>query len=87
MNWYYLVKKTATTSNYDKSDLPVIGEETIIQFNNENEACIVKTVSYKVMKFNEMTEELARLEGEGDLSLEYWRKVLSHIILILMMKL
>ena len=27
------------------------------------------------MKFNEMTEEYAKLEGEGDLSLDYWKKV------------
>lgn len=25
------------------------------------------------MKFKEMTEDLAKLEGEGDLSLEYWK--------------
>lgn len=27
------------------------------------------------MKFSEMTEELSKLEGEGDLTLDYWRKV------------
>jgi len=68
-----LGKKTATTSNYNEKDLPIIGEETIICFDNEKDACIVKTIDYKIMKFNEMTEELARLEGEGDLSLEHWR--------------
>ena len=26
------------------------------------------------MCFSDMTEEFARKEGEGDLSLEYWRK-------------
>ena len=67
-------KKTATTSNYDRNDLPIIDEETIIELNNGNDACIIKTIDYKIMKFNEMTEELAKLEGEGDLSLEYWRK-------------
>ena len=67
-------KKTATTSNYDKNDLPIIDEETIIEFNNGNDACIIKTIDYKIMKFNEMTADLAKLEGEGDLSLEYWRK-------------
>ena len=29
------------------------------------------------MKFNEMTEKYASLEGEGDLSLDYWKKVHS----------
>jgi len=66
-------KKTATTSNYNKNELPKIGEETILCYDNGIEACIVKTVDYKIMKFNEMTEELAKLEGEGDLSLDYWK--------------
>lgn len=68
-------KKTATTSNYDENELPIIGEESIIHFDNEKEACVVKTIDYKIMKFKDMTEELASLEGEGDLSLDYWRKV------------
>ena len=68
-------KKTATTSNYDENELPIIGEESIIHFDNEKEACVVKTIDYKIMKFKEMTEDLASLEGEGDLSLDYWRKV------------
>lgn len=68
-------KKTATTSNYDKSELPIIGSKSIIRFDNDTNACIVKTVDYKIMKFSQMTEELAKLEGEGDLSLEYWKNV------------
>lgn len=67
-------KKTATTSLYGVDKLPTIGEESMICFDNEKDACIVKTKSYKVMKFNEMTEDLAKLEGEGDLSLDYWKK-------------
>ena len=55
--------------------MPVIGEESIIHYDNEKDACIVKTIDYKIMKFKDMTEDLAALEGEGDLSLEYWRKV------------
>lgn len=66
-------KKTATTSPYDENEIPVIGEESIIVFDDNKDACIVKTKEYYVMKFNEMIEPLARLEGEGDLSLKYWR--------------
>ena len=69
-------KKTATSSLY-KSDmkLPVIGEESIICYDDGTEACIVKTLDYKIIKFNEMTEDYAKLEGEGDLSLNYWKNV------------
>lgn len=67
-------KKVAISSLYDYKRLPKIGEESIIDFDNEKEACIVKTIDYKIIKFNEMTEELAKLEGEGNLSLDYWKK-------------
>ena len=68
-------KKTATSSLYNFDKIPVIGEKSIIHFDNEKDACIVKIIDYKIIKFNEMTEELAKLEGEGDLSLDYWKKV------------
>ena len=67
-------QKKATTSIYAENDLPIIDEETIICFNDGKPACIVKTIDYKIMKFKEMTEKFARLEGEGDLSLDYWKK-------------
>ena len=69
-------KKRATSSLFiSDANLPVIGEESIICYDDDTFACMVKTVDYKIMKFNEMTEEYAKLEGEGDLSLCYWKKV------------
>ena len=69
-------KKIATSSLYiEDTKLPIIGEESIICYDNDSFACIVKTIDYKIMKFNEMTEEYAKLEGEGDLSLDYWKNV------------
>lgn len=67
-------KKTATTYLYNKEDVPIIGEESIIHFDNEKNACVVKTKEYHILKFKDVTEELAKLEGEGDLSLSYWQK-------------
>lgn len=68
-------KKVATTCLYKKQNIPTIGKESIIHFDNEKDACVVRTKQYCVLKFKDMTEDLARLEGEGDLSLEYWRRV------------
>ncbi len=69
-------KKRATSSLLLEGDkLPSIGEESIICYDNDIPACTIKLVDYKVMKYNEMTEDLAKLEGEGDLSLNYWKKV------------
>lgn len=68
-------KKIATTCLYNEENIPIIGEESIIHFDNEKDACIVKTKEYHVLKFKDMTEDLAKLEGEGDLSLTYWKNV------------
>ncbi len=34
---------------------------------------IIRTINYEKLTFDRVTEEHARLEGEGDLSLAYWR--------------
>jgi len=68
-------KKTATTYLYNENDVPIVGEKSIICYDDNSEACIIQTKKYYVMKFNQMTESLAKLEGEGDLSLNYWRNV------------
>ena len=70
-------KKTATSSLFtDDTDIPVIGEESIICYDDDTTACKVKIIDYKIMKFKEMTEDYVKLEGEGDLSLDFWKK--SH---------
>ena len=68
-------KKRATTSNYDENELPVIGKQTIIVNDNGEDACIVKTLDYKILKFKEIDESLSNLEGEGPYNL--WRE--NHI--------
>ncbi len=37
--------------------------------------CIIKTLKVYVTAFNQVSDEHAYKEGEGDRSLEYWRKV------------
>ncbi len=36
--------------------------------------CIIEITSVSSCRFNEVTEEFAASEGEGDKSLEWWRK-------------
>ena len=73
-------EKTATTSLYSLYDLenekmPQAGDINVILDGNGNEICV--TVNTKVYKlpFKDIPEEYAHKEGEGDKSLEYWRKV------------
>ena len=72
--------KTATCSAYDlylinNEPLPHTGDYSVILNSNEEAVCIIKTVKVYVTEFNQVSEEHAFKEGEGDRSLDYWRKV------------
>lgn len=68
-------KKTATTSNYNPSNLPTIGKKSIIVYDNGKDACIIETIDFKILKFKDITPELSDLEGEGPYKL--WKE--NHI--------
>lgn len=70
-------KKTATTHIKTNENIPQIGELRILIYDNEKKACIIKTTNVIVTKFKNISEDLAKLEGEGDKSLDYYRK--THI--------
>ena len=73
-------KKTATASAYDcylaeDEDLPEIGETSVLLDNDDEAVCIIRTTKVTIVPFNEVSEEHAKKEGEGDCSLKYWRTV------------
>ena len=70
-------KKTATTSLYSgyNGNLPKIGDKSIITYSNGEYACLIENTNVIIAEFKNITEELAYLEGEGDRSLKYYRKV------------
>ena len=72
--------KTATCSAYDlyqinNEPLPKAGDYSVILNSSEEAVCIIKTIKVYVTEFKNVSEEQAFKEGEGDRSLEYWRKV------------
>ncbi|MEI3611849.1 ASCH domain-containing protein [Pseudogracilibacillus sp. SO30301A] len=72
--------KTATASNYILYDLenesyPYPGLHNIILDGDAEAVAIIETTAVVVVPFDEVTEEHAFLEGEGDRSLNYWREV------------
>jgi len=74
-----LGKKTATSSAlemYTGEDekVPEVGDLSIITYGNGLPGCIIETREIRKKKFREITGEDAALEGEGDLSLAYWRQ-------------
>ncbi len=72
--------KTATSSLilfYELEDepLPQPGEYNIILDSNEEAVCIIRTTKVYTVPFERVSEEHAYREGEGDRTLEYWRRV------------
>ncbi|MBY0098393.1 ASCH domain-containing protein [Mesobacillus maritimus] len=72
--------KTATASNYllyelENEALPYVGMYNIILDGNGEAVAIAVTTSVVVVPFDEVSEEHAYLEGEGDRTLTYWRDV------------
>ncbi len=57
-----------------KERLPKIGDFTIITDWNGNARCIVRTVAVRLKPFFSIRESYAKIEGEGDKSLDYWKK-------------
>lgn len=55
-------------------DAPRPGSINIILNGQDVPVCVIRTISTRLLHFSEATEALAIKEGEGDLSLEYWRQ-------------
>ena len=72
--------KTATAGalwdyQAEEEALPQIGTLSIILDSLGRARALIETTEVQVVPFDEVTEEQARLEGEGDLSLAHWRQV------------
>ena len=73
-------KKTATASvavlyELEGEALPKAGEYSVILDSRDRALCIIRDTKVSVVPFRDVDAEHARLEGEGDLSLAYWRDV------------
>lgn len=73
-------KKTGTASAYElyeieKEPLPKAGDYSVILDSTGEAKCVIRTTKTYVSPFCDVSESHARKEGEGDLSLGYWRDV------------
>ena len=55
--------------------IPQPGDLSIIINWQQEPVCIIESTQIDITPFNEVSEEFARVEGEGDKSLSYWKKV------------
>lgn len=71
--------KTATAGalwDYEAAGeaLPSVGTLGIVLDGEGHPRALIVTTAVDVVAFDQVSEEFARLEGEGDLSLAYWRE-------------
>ncbi len=70
--------KTASCGSFasfqKEESAPKIGSYNIILNGQDVPVCVIRLVSMRLVRFCDVTAEFARKEGEGDLSLGYWRK-------------
>lgn len=59
---------------YRHEPLPKIGDFLIVTDWEGTAQCLVRTISVRLKPFFSIDEAYAKIEGEGDLSLNYWRK-------------
>ena len=72
--------KTAASSAFElyaleNEPLPRVGELSVILDSRGEARCIIRTARVYTVPFCKVSARHALLEGEGDLSLEYWRRV------------
>jgi uncharacterized protein YhfF len=71
--------KTGTCSSLweweaEGNPIPEFGLITIVLNGAGEPICIIETTEVIQRRFNEVKEDFARSEGEGDLTLQYWRE-------------
>jgi uncharacterized protein YhfF len=71
-------RKRATASSlwvyeHEKQPLPQIGDHSVILDWEGKARCIIRTTRIDIVPFEDVSEEFAWTEGEGDRSLAYWQ--------------
>lgn len=59
---------------HDGEALPKVGEVEILLDGAERPLCIIETTDVRITPFNEVDEDFAFAEGEGERTLMWWRQ-------------
>ncbi|WP_152608202.1 ASCH domain-containing protein [Halalkalibacter okhensis] len=70
--------KTATCSGFifykmEDEPLPKVDDYSIILNSKDVPVALIKTVKVEIIPFNQVPEEFAIAEGEGDRTYQYWK--------------
>jgi uncharacterized protein YhfF len=56
-------------------NIPQVGQYSVILNSKDEAVCIIQATNVQILPFQDVTEEMAFIEGEGDKSLRYWKEV------------
>ena len=67
---------SALVADYEKAGepLPRVGDYWIMLDAGKKPVCVARVTQVLIKRFCDVGEDIARAEGEGDLSLEFWRE-------------
>jgi len=63
------------TYENEAKPIPALDDMSIVTKWNGEAKCIIKTLNIEIVPFIQVTKHFAKLEGEGNKSLEEWRQV------------
>ncbi|CAI1174631.1 ASCH domain [Serratia plymuthica] len=69
--------KTATCGSYGsyrQEKSPLLGDYSVILDGRGEPACVIRTLSLRLIRYCDVTAEMAAKEGEGDKSLAFWQQ-------------
>ena len=72
--------KTLTSSpfwDYPDGNIPFVGALGVLLDGSQRPRGIVETTRVEIMPFGAITEEMARAYGEGERTVEWWRRVMG----------
>ena len=72
--------KTLTSSpfwDYPDGKIPFVGALGVLLDGSRRPRGIVETTRVEIMPFGALTEEMARAYGEGERTVEWWRRVMG----------
>ncbi|MDW5501858.1 ASCH domain-containing protein [Pseudomonas lundensis] len=70
-------QKTATCCSYvsyQQEQEPLVGDYNVVLDGRGEPACIIRILSLRLIRYEDVTAEMAALEGEGDKSLAFWQQ-------------
>jgi len=72
--------KTATSSplwDYPDGRIPFVGALSVLLDGQQRAVAVVETVGVRLVRFCDVTDEMAKAYGEGQRTLEWWRRVIG----------